>query len=96
MKLCLVFSLQVTSVKQQLEKKLEEFKQNFSRTEQALQSSQTKESELRRNSEVRSREHLFASVHEEVPGLENFCTVFQQCSSFLFARSITKCFVYNL
>jgi len=55
---------------------LEEFKQNFSKTEQALQASQTKENELRRSSEVRSREHLFASVYEEVQGLKKFCTIF--------------------
>ncbi|KAB0345532.1 hypothetical protein FD754_022458 [Muntiacus muntjak] len=55
----------VTSVKQQLEKKLEEFKQNFSRTEQALQSSQTKESELRRNSEEMKRENSFLKSQSE-------------------------------
>ncbi|CAI9179806.1 unnamed protein product [Rangifer tarandus platyrhynchus] len=55
----------VMSVKQQLEKKLEEFKQNFSRTEQALQSSQTKESELRRNSEEMKRENSFLKSQSE-------------------------------
>ena len=52
MKLCLVFSLQVTSGKYQLEKTLEEFKQKFCRAEQALQASQVKESELRKSNEV--------------------------------------------
>ncbi|OBS64813.1 hypothetical protein A6R68_06645 [Neotoma lepida] len=42
----------VTSVKQQLERSLEEFRQKFSRTEEALQESQLIENELRRSSEV--------------------------------------------
>lgn len=52
MKFSFVSSLQVTSGKYQLEKTLEEFKQKFCRTEQALQASQVKENELRRSSEV--------------------------------------------
>ncbi|XP_057584853.1 centromere protein F isoform X2 [Hippopotamus amphibius kiboko] len=55
----------VTSVKHQLEKKLEEFKQKFSRTEQALQESQTKENELRRSSEEMTREKSLLSSQSE-------------------------------
>ncbi|XP_027468585.1 centromere protein F [Zalophus californianus] len=47
----------VTSGKHQLEKSLEEFKQKFCRTEQALQASQVKENELRRSSEEAKKEY---------------------------------------
>lgn len=47
----------VTSVKHQLEKNLEEFKQKFCRAEHALQASQTKENELRRSSEEMKKEN---------------------------------------
>nr|XP_017506371.2 centromere protein F isoform X1 [Manis javanica] len=47
----------VTSGKNQLEKNLEEFKQRFCRTEQALQASQIKEDELQRSSEGLKKEN---------------------------------------
>ncbi|XP_019832450.2 centromere protein F [Bos indicus] len=76
----------VTSVKQQIEKKLEEFKQNFSKTEQALQASQTKENELRRSSEEMKRENsLLKSQSEqrarEVCHLEEELKKAKQCLS---------------
>lgn len=43
-------------MKQQLERSLEEFRQKFNRTEQALQESQITENELRRSSEVCEQE----------------------------------------
>lgn len=46
----------VTSVKQQLERSLQEFRQKLSRTEEALQESQITENELRRSSEVCEQE----------------------------------------
>ncbi|XP_045154131.1 centromere protein F [Echinops telfairi] len=46
----------VTSGKQQLEKKLEEFNQKFCRTEQAFLACQMKENELRRSSEEMKKE----------------------------------------
>ncbi|XP_007451350.1 PREDICTED: centromere protein F [Lipotes vexillifer] len=55
----------VTSVKHQLEKKLEEFKEKFSRTEQTLQASQTKENELRRSSEEMKRENSLLKSQSE-------------------------------
>ncbi|XP_066217845.1 centromere protein F [Saccopteryx leptura] len=55
----------VTSVKHQLEKKLDEFKQNFCRTEQALQASETRESELRRSSEEMKKENSFLKSQSE-------------------------------
>ncbi|XP_023388998.1 centromere protein F isoform X1 [Pteropus vampyrus] len=55
----------VTSVKYQLEKKLEEFKQKFCRSEQALQASQTKEEELRRSSEEMKKENGFLKSQSE-------------------------------
>eukprot|EP00069_Balaena_mysticetus_P019507 bmy_12259T0 len=55
----------VTSVKYQLEKKLEEFKEKFSRTEQTLQASQTKENELRRSSEEMKRENSLLKSQSE-------------------------------
>uniref|UniRef100_A0A8B7WIG2 Centromere protein F n=1 Tax=Castor canadensis TaxID=51338 RepID=A0A8B7WIG2_CASCN len=56
----------VTSGKQQLEKNLEEFKQRFSRTEQALQASQNTEKELRRSSEEMKKENgLLRSQSEQ-------------------------------
>ncbi|XP_019774073.1 centromere protein F isoform X1 [Tursiops truncatus] len=54
-----------TSVKHQLEKKLEEFKEKFSRTEQTLQASQTKENELRRSSEEMKRENSLLKSQSE-------------------------------
>ncbi|MXQ87579.1 hypothetical protein E5288_WYG017792 [Bos mutus] len=76
----------VTSVKQQIEKKLEEFKQNFSKSEQALQASQTKENELRRSSEEMKRENsLLKSQSEqrarEVCHLEEELKKAKQCLS---------------
>lgn len=56
----------VTSVKQQLEKNLEEFKQRVSRMEQAVQASQIKEDELRRSSEEMKKENgLLKSQSEQ-------------------------------
>ncbi|KAK2505903.1 hypothetical protein MC885_007166 [Smutsia gigantea] len=56
----------VTSVKYQLDKNLEEFKQRFCRTEQALQASQIKEDELRRSSEGLKKENgLLKSQSEQ-------------------------------
>ncbi|XP_008068279.1 centromere protein F [Carlito syrichta] len=55
----------VTSVKQQLEKDLEEFKQKFCRTEQAFQASQLKEDELRRNMEEAKKENCFLESQSE-------------------------------
>nr|KAF6396392.1 centromere protein F [Rousettus aegyptiacus] len=55
----------VTSVKQQLEKKVDEFKQKFCRTEQALQATQTKEEELRRSSEEMKKENGFLKSQSE-------------------------------
>uniref|UniRef100_A0AC11E2S0 Centromere protein F n=1 Tax=Ovis aries TaxID=9940 RepID=A0AC11E2S0_SHEEP len=76
----------VTSVKHQVEKKLEEFKQNLSKTEQALQASQTKENELRRSSEEMKRENsLLKSQSEqrarEVCHLEEELKKAKQCLS---------------
>ncbi|KAL2770784.1 centromere protein F [Daubentonia madagascariensis] len=74
----------VTSVKQQLEKSLEEFKQNFCRTEQAFQASQTKENELRRNiEEIKKENSLLKSQSEqkarEVCHLEEELKKVKQC-----------------
>uniref|UniRef100_A0A8C9QP95 Centromere protein F n=1 Tax=Spermophilus dauricus TaxID=99837 RepID=A0A8C9QP95_SPEDA len=56
----------VTSVKQQLEKNLEEFKQRVSKMEQAIQASQIKEDELRRSSEEMKKENgLLKSQSEQ-------------------------------
>ncbi|CAK6439643.1 unnamed protein product [Pipistrellus nathusii] len=55
----------VTSVKNQLENKLEEFKQNACRTEQALQASQSKENELRRICEEMKKENSFLKSQSE-------------------------------
>uniref|UniRef100_A0A671F3K4 Centromere protein F n=1 Tax=Rhinolophus ferrumequinum TaxID=59479 RepID=A0A671F3K4_RHIFE len=55
----------VTSVKHQLEKNLEEFKQAFCRTEHALQASQTKENELRRSSEEMKNENSCLKTQTE-------------------------------
>ncbi|KAM8817805.1 centromere protein F [Rhynchonycteris naso] len=55
----------VTSVKHQLEKKLDEFKQNFCRTEQALQASETRESELRWSTEEMKKENSFLKSQSE-------------------------------
>ncbi|XP_069315641.1 centromere protein F [Eulemur rufifrons] len=55
----------VTSVKQQLEKNLEEFKQKFCRTEQAFQASQIKENELRRSIEEIKKENSFLKSQSE-------------------------------
>ncbi|MBZ3886655.1 Centromere protein F [Sciurus carolinensis] len=56
----------VTSIKQQLEKNLEEFKQKVSRMEQAVQASQIKEDELRRSSEEMKKENgLLKSQSEQ-------------------------------
>ncbi|XP_068842394.1 centromere protein F isoform X1 [Capricornis sumatraensis] len=76
----------VTSVKHQVDKKLEEFKQNLSKTEQALQASQTKENELRRSSEEMKRENsLLKSQSEqrarEVCHLEEELKKAKQCLS---------------
>nr|XP_020140049.1 centromere protein F [Microcebus murinus] len=74
----------VTSVKQQLEKTLEEFKQKFCRTEQAFQASQIKESELRRSIEEMKKENsLLTSQSEqkarEVCHLEEELKKVKQC-----------------
>ncbi|KAM9212020.1 centromere protein F [Dugong dugon] len=74
----------VTSVKQHLEKNLEEFKQKFCRTEQALQVSQTRESELTRSSEEMKKENnLLKSQSEqktrEVSHLEEELQKARQC-----------------
>ncbi|XP_070252288.1 centromere protein F [Myotis yumanensis] len=55
----------VTSLKNQLENKLEEFKQNACRTEQALQASQSKENELRRSCEEMKKENSFLKSQSE-------------------------------
>ncbi|XP_016080131.1 PREDICTED: centromere protein F [Miniopterus natalensis] len=55
----------VTSVKNQLEKRLEEFKQNACRTEQALQASQSKETELKRSLEETKKENSFLKSQSE-------------------------------
>ncbi|XP_075386458.1 centromere protein F [Tenrec ecaudatus] len=56
----------VTSGKQQLEKKMEEFNQKFCRTEQALQACVVKENELRRSSEEMKKEsHLLKNQSEQ-------------------------------
>lgn len=55
----------VTSVKNQLENKLEEFKQNACRTEQSLQASQSKENELRRRCEEMKKENSFLKSQSE-------------------------------
>ncbi|XP_014918371.3 centromere protein F isoform X1 [Acinonyx jubatus] len=55
----------VTSVKHQLEKNLEEFKQKFCRTEQALQASQMQENELRRSSEEAKKENSLLKSQSE-------------------------------
>ncbi|XP_058395831.1 centromere protein F isoform X1 [Diceros bicornis minor] len=53
------------AVKHQLEKNLEEFKQKFCRTEQALQASQIKENELRRSSEEMKKENSLLKSQSE-------------------------------
>uniref|UniRef100_A0A9L0RQ60 Centromere protein F n=1 Tax=Equus caballus TaxID=9796 RepID=A0A9L0RQ60_HORSE len=75
-----------TSAKHQLEKNLEEFKQKFSRTEQAFQASQIKENELRRSSEEMKKENsLLKSQSEqrarEVCHLEEELKKAKQCLS---------------
>uniref|UniRef100_A0ABI7WC29 Centromere protein F n=1 Tax=Felis catus TaxID=9685 RepID=A0ABI7WC29_FELCA len=55
----------VTSVRHQLEKNLEEFKQKFCRTEQALQASQMQENELRRSSEEAKKENSLLKSQSE-------------------------------
>ncbi|XP_042114757.2 centromere protein F isoform X1 [Peromyscus maniculatus bairdii] len=55
----------VTSVKQQLERSLEEFRQKFNRTEQALQESQITENELRRSSEEMKKENSLIRSQSE-------------------------------
>ncbi|XP_069897603.1 centromere protein F [Dipodomys merriami] len=56
----------VSSVKLQLEKNLEEFKQKFSKTEQALQARQITEDELRKSSEEMKKENgLLRSQSEQ-------------------------------
>ena len=99
MRLCPVFSSQVTSIKNQLEKNLEEFKQKFGRTEQALQASQTKEHELRRSTEVSGeqrwvRSHFCAEGSGEAKDFpHHFPVVYYGCMFFFTCQSITKCFV---
>ncbi|XP_059137207.1 centromere protein F [Peromyscus eremicus] len=55
----------VTSVKQQLERSLEEFRQKFNRTEQALLESQITENELRRSSEEMKKENSLIRSQSE-------------------------------
>nr|XP_045002062.1 centromere protein F isoform X2 [Jaculus jaculus] len=55
----------ITSVKQQLEKNFEEFKQKFSRNEQALHASQIMENELRRSIEEVKKENSLLRSHSE-------------------------------
>ncbi|XP_036057777.1 centromere protein F [Onychomys torridus] len=55
----------VTSVKQQLERSLEEIRQKFNRAEQALQESQITESELRRSSEEMKKENSLIRSQSE-------------------------------
>uniref|UniRef100_G1RW78 Centromere protein F n=1 Tax=Nomascus leucogenys TaxID=61853 RepID=G1RW78_NOMLE len=55
----------VTSVKQQLEKNLEEFKQKLCRAEQAFQASQIKENELRRSMEEMKKENNLLKSQSE-------------------------------
>lgn len=77
-------------MKQQLEKKVDEFKQKFCRTEQALQATQTKEEELRRSSEVSSGvEELSATFQDEVGGRKDLNTVFSSLSRSYVVFSLT-------
>lgn len=74
----------VTSVKQQLEKNLEEFKQKFCRTEQAFQASQIKENELKRSiEEIKKENSLLKNQSEqkarEVCHLEEELKKVKQC-----------------
>ncbi|XP_063092790.1 centromere protein F isoform X3 [Cavia porcellus] len=55
----------VTAVKQQLEKNLEEFKQKFSRMEQASMERQEEEAALRRSSEEMKKENAFLRNQSE-------------------------------
>ncbi|KAM5295312.1 LOW QUALITY PROTEIN: centromere protein F-like [Glossophaga mutica] len=55
----------VTSGKHQVERELEELKQHLGQTQQALQASQTKENELRRNSEEMKKENSFLKSQSE-------------------------------
>ncbi|XP_011507384.1 centromere protein F isoform X2 [Homo sapiens] len=55
----------LTSVKQQLENNLEEFKQKLCRAEQAFQASQIKENELRRSMEEMKKENNLLKSHSE-------------------------------
>ncbi|KAM6166258.1 centromere protein F [Erethizon dorsatum] len=55
----------VTSVKQQLEKNLEEFKQKFSRMEQASKERQVEEEALRRSSQEMKKENGFLKSQSE-------------------------------
>lgn len=55
----------VTSVKQQLERTLQEFRQKLSRTEQALQESLITENELRRSSEEMKKENSLIRSQSE-------------------------------
>nr|XP_012315068.1 centromere protein F isoform X2 [Aotus nancymaae] len=55
----------VTSIKQQLEKNVEEFKQKLCRSEQAFQASEIKENELRRSTEEMKKENSLLKSQSE-------------------------------